>query len=162
MKTYLLKYNKPNTHTFYDIIKSKEQIAYEDLIEKEVDPEKKRKMMTSEDMKRFIKTQQDIVIYPGINEISEEHYGLMSKHPFFSHYFDSRPPAMEWVPGFGPEDETLKDFKSLKDNEALNIVESMWIKPVIEKYLAREKREKVKAALEAQLEKLKIKPAKAA
>lgn len=162
MKTFLLNYKRPNTHTFYDLVPSDAEVKARADAAKEPDLEKRKKMISGEDEKRFIQLRTDVVLFPGVNEVSEDAYLLMVSHPSFDYNFECRPPVMEWVPGFGPDDHEMKTFAKLRDAEALNIVEAMWKQPLIEKYLAGEKREKVKAALEAQLEKLKIKPAKAA
>lgn len=162
MKTYLLNYKKPNTHTYYDLIKHPDQIAAEERMAKEPDPEKRKTMIPRDEQKRFISLAKDFTFYPGINEVPENVYELLKDNKNFLFFLDTRPVVMEWVRGYGPEDKDQKPFASLRDRDALDIVEAMWSKPMIEKYLQIEKRNVVKKALEDQLEKLKIKPKKVA
>lgn len=157
-KTYLLENLKRSTFTFASAIKSKEEVEAVDRQSKELDPQKKKEIITQDDHRRFCKMQKDVVLMLGINEISEDQLFWLQKHPRWEMYFSMRPPYLKWVPGFGPKQKDLASFKDLDSTEALDIVEKMWDKKLMEKYLAAEKRPDIKKAIETQMDKLIPKP----
>ncbi len=153
-RTYFLKYNKPNIHTFQDM-----------------HPD-------SQDEKG-----KHIRLIPGINEISQEDYDALmgigrkvkdklgneidaKPHPFFlkMQEFDMKleKPLLEWVSGFAPEDKEQKKFSELKDTQALIIINSTFSPELLNKFLEKEKRPEIIKAINDKIEKLKLPSQKAA
>jgi len=129
MKTYLLKYNRPNTFTFHSVLKVGEQIV---------------------GSLRFI---------PGVNEITEEQWEAIKSHPllpqlFKDDYFewvDGVSPD-DKVADKAPEEV----LEPLPERKAVKVVKNTLKKPLLDSWKENEKRPEVVEAIDNQLNKLKL------
>lgn len=134
-RVFMLKYNRPNIFTFAGI------------------PPK-----------------ADIVIMPKNNFIKESDWETIKNHPMLPALFDSNEsnqfePAMEWVPGNGPDDSSSSSkvnnfLAGLKGNEVLKTIYDTLDVKVLGEWLDNEKRPEVIKALEAQIQKMRENPYK--
>lgn len=177
-KVFLLKNNKKSLFTFAGVIRSKEELDALELQAKEVDPTKKKSVISREDHQRHLSMQKNVRLMPGINEITDEELAALEKHPEWNKSFEMikirqprdakgqnfrlEKPFLSWVQGFSPKNKEMLSFKDLSFTEAFEIIENMWDQDLIIKYKEIAKNPEVKAALQTQLEKLTIPKSKGA
>lgn len=129
MKTFLLKYKRPNIFTFQSVIKVGDKIV------------------------------GSLQLIPGVNEITEEQWEAIKNHPLLPALFkndsfewvDGMSPE-DKVEAKKPEEV----LTGLKDGKAVKVVKETLKKPLLESWKENEKRPEVIQAIDGQINKLKL------
>ena len=104
-------------------------------------------------------TQKRTLIHPGNNDISEKEWASISKDPMVKRNLETGifvigagAPSKKSAP---PEKETGNTLSTLKEKEAIKVIEETFDIETLKKWGDAEKRKKVKSAIDAQLKEIK-------